>query len=138
MDLDFFLAFFLKKDSLLSMKIKGKVAILLLFTLSLLIFCKSSLLDLCPSFEEQKPSCHQQASKSSTPKTDCDCPYAYTELKLEDSQLNLSLELTKFISTFFNSSLKSEEIRSIFSYKRVLKPIYSSTYQYLDTIRLTI
>ena len=117
---------------------KRKLALLLTISLSLLILCKSSLLDLCPTFENQKPTCHQGESKSSPTKATCDCPYAYTELKFEDSK-STYFQLSDFTVVFYFSipSNKLTETLNLEANKSLVRTIYSATYQYLETIRLT-
>jgi len=115
---------------------KRKLALLLTISLSLLILCKSSLLDLCPTFD-QKPTCHQQESKSSPPTGNCDCPYAYTELKFEDSKSYFQLSDSTVIFYFSIPSKRAELILSINTNKPLVYTDYSSTYQFLETIRLT-
>jgi hypothetical protein len=114
---------------------KRKLAFLLTISLSLLILCKSSLLDLCPRFEDQKPTCHQGESKSST--GTCDCPYAYTELKFEDSKSYYQLSDLTVVFYFSIPSNKLTETLNIESNKILFDPSYSATYQYIETIRLT-
>ena len=131
----FFLAIFTKTNSLRS--VKRKLAFLLTISLSLLILCKSSLLDLCPTFETQKPTCHQQESKSSPPTGNCDCPYAYTELKFEDSKSYFQLSDSTVVFYFSIPSKRAELLLSIEAKNPLVYTSYSSTYQFLETIRLT-
>jgi len=116
---------------------KRKLAFLLTVSLSLLILCKSSLLDLCPRFEDQKPTCHQGESKSSPTKASCDCPYAYTELKFEDSKSYYQLSDFTVVFYFSLPSNKLTETLNLEANKPLVYSIYSATYQYLETIRLT-
>jgi hypothetical protein len=116
---------------------KRNLAFLLTISLSLLILCKSSLLDLCPRFEDQKPTCHQQESKSSPNKANCDCPYAYTELKFEDSKSYFQLSDSTVIFYFSIPSNRLTETLNIESNKILFDQSYSATYQYIETIRLT-
>ena len=116
---------------------KRKLAFLLTISLSLLILCKSSLLDLCPTFEDQKPTCHQGESKSSPTKANCDCPYAYTELKFEDSKSYFQLSDSTLVFYFSIPSDKPLHTLIIEANKPLYDSSYSATYQYIETIRLT-
>jgi len=116
---------------------KRKLALLLTISLSLLILCKSSLLDLCPTFENQKPTCHQGESKSSPTKATCDCPYAYTELKIEESKSYFQFSDFKIVFYFSFPSNMVSLILNIEVSKPLNNVSYSAAYQYLETIRLT-
>ena len=120
---------------------KGKKAITLILAIGLGLFisCKSSVLDLCPSFVKEVPSCHQHSSPQKTTSSDCECPLLYTELKLEDHTF-ISISPSPFLDgafavylpKFIFSSLKSTSLHSVFSLRN------TPTFYFLETIRLTI
>ncbi len=121
------------------MKGKKLTTLLLTIGLGLFISCKSSVLDLCPSFVKEVPSCHQHSSPQKTTSSDCECPLLYTELKLEDHTIislspSPSLEGTfaVYLPKFIFSSLNSTPIHSVYSLRN------TPTYYFLETIRLTI
>ncbi len=123
------------------MGVKGKKLTTLLLTIGLGLFisCKSSLLDLCPSFVKEVPSCHQHSSPKKSTTSDCECPLLYTELKLEDHKF-ISISPSPFpdgafavyLPKFIFSSLNSTPLHSVYSLRN------TPTFYFLETIRLTI
>ena len=132
------MTFFILWESLIDVKGKKVTTLILAIGLGLFISCKSSLLDLCPSFVKEVPSCHQHSS-SQKKSSDCECPLLYTELKLEDHNFisvspSPSLEgaFGEYLPKFIFPSFTYISLHSVYSLRN------TPTFYFLETIRLTI
>ena len=132
------MTFYSLQYSLINVKGKKLTTLILAIGLGLFISCKSSLLDLCPSFVKEVPSCHQHSSSQKT-STDCECPLLYTELKLEDHNFisispspSLESYFGEYLPKFIFSSFKYKSLHSAYGLRN------TPTFYFLETIRLTI